>query len=78
MGQECIFGDFDARRGNLPTYLIHFKWTFHVGISTPILFMGVAIDPTCINIGRLERTEPNLVHFIWGRRANSHFEISNI
>jgi len=28
MGLERIFGDFDARRGNLPTYLLHFKWTF--------------------------------------------------
>jgi len=35
MGLERIFGDFDARRGNLPTYLIHFKWTFHVDRTTP-------------------------------------------
>jgi len=26
----------------------------------PIAFEGVAINPTCINIGRFERTEPNL------------------
>jgi len=26
---------------------------------------GVAIDPTCINIRRLERTKPNLIHFKW-------------
>ena len=32
MGLERIFGDFDARP---PTYLIHFKWTFDVDISTP-------------------------------------------
>jgi len=24
---------------------------------------GVTFEPTCINIGRLERTEPNLIHF---------------
>jgi len=34
VGLERIFGDFDARRGNLPTNLIHFKWTFHVDITT--------------------------------------------
>jgi len=31
MGLERIFGDFDARP---PTYLIYFKWTFDVHIST--------------------------------------------
>jgi len=35
MGLERIFGDFDGRRGNLPTYQIHFKWTFHVDKTTP-------------------------------------------
>ena len=29
-----------------------------------IFLWGVAIDPTCINIGGLERTEPNLILFI--------------
>jgi len=29
---------------------------------------GVAIDPTCMNIGRLESTEANLIHFKWGSR----------
>jgi len=33
MGLEHIFGDSDARRGNLPTYVIHFKWTFDVDYS---------------------------------------------
>ena len=23
---------------------------------------GVVIDPTCINLGRLKHTEPNLIH----------------
>jgi len=32
------------------------KWT---------LKMGIAIDPTYINIGRLERTEPNIIYFKW-------------
>ena len=27
--------------------------------------LGVAIDPTCSNMGRLERTEPNLIRFKW-------------
>jgi len=26
----------------------------------------------CILNGRWQRTEPNLIHFIWSRRANSH------
>jgi len=30
------------------------SWRFRTGL----IFRGVAIDPTCINIGRLERTEP--------------------
>ena len=33
---------------------------------------GGAIDPTCINIGRLDRTEPNLLHFKWGSPVNRH------
>jgi len=37
--------------------------------------MGVAIDPTCIHIGRLERTEPNLIRFKWGSRVNRHFHL---
>jgi len=32
MGLESIFGNFDARP---PIYLIHFKWTFDVDMSTP-------------------------------------------
>ena len=34
--------------------------------------MGVAIDPTCINMGRLERKEPNLIHFKLSGRASRH------
>jgi len=30
---------------------------------TFLLYNGVAIDPTCIKVGRLERTQPNLIHF---------------
>jgi len=37
MGLERIFGDFDARPS---TYLIHFKWTFDVDISTPLFKWG--------------------------------------
>jgi len=33
---------------------------------------GVAIDPTCINIGRLDLTEPNLVQFNSGSWVNRH------
>jgi len=55
--------------------------------SSHTIIKGVAIDPTCINIGRLERTgpnlihlngrwlertEPNLIHFKWGSRVNRH------
>jgi len=40
--------------------------------------MGVAIiDPTCINIGRLERTEPNLIHFTWGVGSIHTFKIDS-
>jgi len=35
-------------------------------------FLGVAIDPTCIKMGRLERTELNLIHFKWRSRVNRH------
>jgi len=54
MGLERIFGDFDARP---PTYLIHFKWTFHVNISSPLkelskifydLFANLNLEPDCI------------------------------
>jgi len=33
--------------------------------------MGVAIDTTWIIVGRLERTEPNLIHLKWGG-VNTH------
>jgi len=32
---------------------------------------GIAIDPTCINIRRLERTETNLMHFKWELNARN-------
>ena len=35
-------------------------------------FLGDAIDPTCIDIGRLERTESDLIHFKRGSRVNRH------
>jgi len=35
-----------------------------------VVFLGVAIDATCIRIGRLERTATNLMHFKWGSRVN--------
>ena len=41
MGLERIFGYFGARRGHLPTYLIHFKWTFEVDITTPENILAV-------------------------------------
>jgi len=32
----------------------------------------VTIDPICINIRKLERTEPNLMHFKWGSPVKGH------
>ena len=34
--------------------------------------LGVANDPTCINIGRLRRTKPNLTHLKYDSRVNRH------
>jgi len=34
-------------------------------LTFKLFVKGVAIDPTCINIGRLQCTEPNLMHFKW-------------
>ena len=52
------YNDFEL---NCQCRLLHFEILFI--IST--LFTGVAIDPTCINIGTPERTEPNLIHIKW-------------
>jgi len=38
-----------------------------------VIFFGVALDPICINTGRLGHTEPNLRHCKWGSRVNRHF-----
>jgi len=55
MELERIFGNFDARP---PTYLIHFKWTFHVDISTPLKKKVVAIhQPLQIDLNALQPTE---------------------
>ena len=48
------------------------KIRVNIEFSAVDLFMGVAIDPTCYIIGRLERTEPNRIHFKWGSRVNRH------
>ena len=37
-----------------------------------IISIDISIDPTWINIGRLERTEPNLMHFTRSSRVNRH------
>ena len=52
MGLVRIFGDFDARCRRKEIVPVYFKWTFDVDITT----QRCAIDPTCTNIGRLERT----------------------
>jgi len=54
-------------------FIFIFKIKIFYFIFSPLVFighkfMGFAIDPTCINIGRLERTKLNLVHFKWGSR----------
>ena len=40
--------------------------------ATEDFLMGVAIDPICINVWRLE-TLTNLMQFKWGSRVNRHF-----
>ena len=35
-------------------------------VLEPFFVVVVAIDPACINIGILERTEPNLIHLKLG------------
>ena len=49
----------------------------HTFVNRPLIFelnaiKSVAIHPTCINIGRSERTKPNRMHFEWGNLANRH------
>jgi len=51
--------------------LVAFLWA-NPSDSEVILFRFCCYWPTCINIGRLERTEPNLIHFKWGSRVNRH------
>jgi len=46
-------------------YISHDDWAF---IDKGV----VAIDPTCINIGRLERTESNIIHFKWVSQVDRH------
>jgi len=45
------------------------------------ILKDVATDPTYIKIGRLERTEPNLIHFKWSSRVNRqdtpYFKLQN-
>ena len=53
MGLERTFGDFDARRGNLPTYLLLFEWTFRVDTTTPLVLTVMSPSTT-------KTTKPNL------------------
>ena len=46
--------------------LLRYKTLF---LTPRLLYWGGAIDPTCINIGRLERTEINLMQFIRAVRS---------
>ena len=42
------------------------------------ILWGVAIDLTCIDVGRLECTEPNLIHFKWVSGSTDHAGINYI
>jgi len=56
------------------------KVAFWIGrrYSQAIAKIGRLKPTKCILDGRwLERTKPNLMHFIWGRRANSHFVLDS-
>ena len=67
-----VIYDANDRKGSKMTPTMSFVLDMNHCYHTPTkIEKGVAIDPTCIIIGRLERTEPNLIPFNWGNRVKS-------